>query len=230
LLKLQTAEGSFKTNSGEIVGTSFAILYFVRSTQQILDKQYSGGVMMGGRDASALFGDKKKKKDIGPLDELLAAMENADLDKLDVNPDELVEKIQFGSKEELIGQIDLLKKLLENKDAGNRQAAYFALGRTGDFSLIPLILKGLRDPNVGVNSEALQALRYISRKPRGFGLKVDPLDGPRASSEAQKVVRANAWRTKAYRTWHDWYASVRPYKELDGLDALELLSPSGGQR
>ena len=230
LLKLQTAEGGFKTNTGEIVGTSFAILYYVRSTQQILDKQYSGGVMMGGRDASELFGDKKKKKDIGPLDELLAAMENADLDSLDVNADDLVEKIQFGSKEDLIGQIDLLKKLLKHPDATNRQAAFFALGRTGDFSLIPLILKGLRDPNVGVNSEALQALRYISRKPTGFGLKVDPLDGPKTSSEAQKVVRANAWRTKAYRTWHSWYASVRPYQELDGLDALELLAPGGGSR
>ncbi|MCP4783519.1 MAG: hypothetical protein GY903_08130 [Fuerstiella sp.] len=230
LLSLQESDGSFKTHSSATVGTSLAILYFVRSTQQILDKQYSGGVMMGGRDASALFGDKKKKKDIGPLDELLAAMEDADLDKLDVSADDLVEKIQFGSKEDLIGQIDLLKRLLDHPDATNRQAAFFALGRTGDFSLIPLILKGLRDPNVGVNSEALQALRYISRKPRGFGLKVDPLDGPATSSEAQKVVRANAWRTKAYRTWHGWYASVRPYKELDGLDALELLSTGGGKR
>ncbi|HIK91033.1 MAG TPA: HEAT repeat domain-containing protein [Planctomycetes bacterium] len=138
--------------------------------------------------------------------------------------------MQFGSKEDLIGQIDLLKRLLDHPDATNRQAAFFALGRTGDFSLIPLILQGLRDPNVGVNSEALQALRYISRKPRGFGLKENPLDGPRTSSEAQKVVRANAWRTKAYRTWHEWYASVRPHKELDGLDALELLSSGGGQR
>ena len=230
LLKLQTAEGSFSTNTGPIVGTSFAILYFVRSTKQILDKQYSGGVMMGGRDASELFGDKKKKKDIGPLDELLAAMENADLDSLDVNTDDLAEKIQFGSKEDLIGQIGMLKKLLKHPDATNRQAAFFALGRTGDFSLIPQMLQGLRDPNVGVNSEALQALRYISRKPTGFGLKVDPLDGPKTSSEAQKVVRANAWRTRAYRTWHTWYASVRPYQELDGLDALELLAPSGGQR
>lgn len=230
LLSLQDKDGSFRTFSNQTVGTSLAILYFVRSTKQILDKQYSGGVMMGGRDASALFGDKKKKKDIGPLDELLAAMENADLDKLDINPDDLVEKIQFGSKEDLIGQIDLLKRLLDHPDATNRQAAFFALGRTGDFSLIPLILQGLRDPNVGVNSEALQALRYISRKPRGFGLKENPLDGPRTSSEAQKVVRANAWRTKAYRTWHEWYASVRPYKELDGLDALELLSSGGGQR
>jgi hypothetical protein len=230
LLSLQQSDGSFNTFSNQTVGTSLAILYFVRSTKQILDKQYSGGVMMGGRDASELFGDKKKKKDIGPLDELLAAMENADLDKLDVNPDDLVEKIQFGSKEDLIGQIDLLKKLLKHPDATNRQAAFFALGRTGDFSLIPLMLQGLRDPNVGVNSEALQALRYISRKPGGFGLKVDPLDGPRTSSEAQKVVRANAWRTKAYRTWHGWYASVRPYQELDGLDALELLAPSSERR
>jgi hypothetical protein len=231
LLALQSEDGSFeKTNQTPRIATSFAILYLMRSTKQILDKQYSGGVMMGGRDASELFGDKKKKKDIGPLDELLAAMENADLDSLDINADDLVEKIQFGSKEDLIGQIDLLKKLLKHPDATNRQAAFFALGRTGDFSLIPQMLQGLRDPNVGVNSEALQALRYISRKPTGFDLPVNPLDGPKTASEAQKLVRANDWRTKAYRTWHTWYASVRPYQELDGLDALELLAPSGGRR
>ena len=46
-----------------------------------------------------------------------------------------------------------------------------------DFELIPLMLKGLRDPNVDVNLQALDALRYISRKPNGFGISDEPFEG-----------------------------------------------------
>lgn len=226
LLTLQGKEGEFKTHSGTITGTSLAILYFMRSTQQIIDKQYGTGIQTGGRGLDDLFGsNKKKKKELGPLDELLGALENADLSKLD-NLDEVVEKVQFGSREELIGQVDKLKKLLKSKDASHRQAAYYALGRTGDFNLIPQMLTGLRDPNLGVNTEALQALRYIARKPNGFGMSPDPLSGGALNSEEQKLVRANNWRSAATRKWSDWYRKVRPYEEGDGFDELQLLAPS----
>ena len=226
LLTLQGKEGQFKTHSGETNGTSLAILYFMRSTQQILDKQYGGGIQVGGSDLTTLFGGKdKKKKELGPLDELLGELENVDFSSLE-NMDEIVEKVQYGSKEELIGQVDKLKLLLKSPEAAHRQTAYFALGRTGDFDLIPEVLKGLRDPNLDVNVEALRALRYISRKPGGFGLPDDPLAGPTFSSDEQKLVRANNWRTKAYRAWADWYRKVRPYEEGGGLDELELLGPS----
>ena len=74
----------------------------------------------------------------------------------------VAEKIAFGSREELIGQLNLLKKLHKHPDAQNRIAPYFAL--------VPDILKGLRDPNIDVNVQALDALRYLSRKPNGFGM------------------------------------------------------------
>lgn len=227
LLTLQDANGSFpKTFTNARIGTCFAILYFMRSTQQIINKQFGSGILKGGRGLDNLFGDKKeKKKDIGPLDALLRQMESADLSKLDdIDTDAVVEKIAFGSKEELIGQIDLLKKLLKHPEASNRQAAFFALGRTGDFSLIPEMLKGLRDPNVDVNVEALMALRYISRKPNGFGLSTTPLAGAETADNERKVRVANAWRTKAYKTWAGWYRKIRPYEEGGGLDEIELLA------
>ena len=74
----------------------------------------------------------------------------------------VAEKIAFGSREELIGQLNLLKKLHKHPDTQNRIAPYFAL--------VPDILKGLRDPNIDVNVQALDALRYLSRKPNGFGM------------------------------------------------------------
>lgn len=226
LLSLQGKDGAFNTFSGPANGTSLAILYFMRSTQQIIDKQYGTGVQAGGRGLDGLFGAKdKKKKELGPLDELLGELEKADLSQLD-NMDEIVEKVQYGSKEELIGQVDKLKLLLKSPEAAHRQTAYFALGRTGDFDLIPEVLQGLRDRNLDVNVEALRALRYISRKPNGFGVSDDPLAGPAFNSEEQKLVRANNWRSKAYRAWADWYRRVRPYEEGGGLDELELLGPS----
>jgi len=137
----------------------------------------------------------------------------------------VAEKIAFGSREELVGQVDLLKRLAVHKDPSNRQAALFALGRTGDFELIPLMLKALRDPNVDVNIQALDALRYLSRKPNGFGISMEPFAGVESADEETRLKAVNAWRTKAYRTWGNWYRSVRPYEESGGLDEIEL---SGG--
>lgn len=227
LVTLQGADGSFKTHNvpGVNVGTSFAILYFVRSTKQILDKQFGTGIMRGGRDLASLYGEKKKeKKDIGPLDALLREMENVDFSSLDdIDTEDFTDKITNTSREELVGQIDLLRKLVEHPEASNRQAAYYALGRTGDFSLIPEILKGLRDPNLDVNVEALNALRYISRKPNGFGLSLNPIAGAETSDADRKLIVANVWRNKAWNAWASWYRRVRPYNEGGGLDEIELL-------
>lgn len=228
LLTLQGKDGEFRTHSGTTNGTALAILYFMRSTQQIIDKQYGTGIQAGGRGLMGLFGgEKKKKKQVSPLDELLGELEKADLSQLDnLNTDDIVETVQYGSKEELIGQVDKLKMLLKSPEAQHRQTAYFALGRTGDFDLIPEVLRGLKDPNLDVNVEALNALRYIARKPNGFGMSVDPLAGGRISSDEQRLIRANNWRTKAHKTWSEWYRKVRPFEEGDGWDELQLLAPT----
>ena len=114
--------------------------------------------------------------------------------------------------------------MLKSPDAEQRSVAYWALGQTGDFNHVQLILPGLRDPNLSVNSNALVALRFISRKPSGYGLPLDPLSGLQpGASEEQKVDHANQWRTKAHKAWSGWYFQVRPYNERDGLDQLEQL-------
>lgn len=225
LLTLQAEDGSFpKTFTNAQVGSAFAILFFMRSTKQILDKQYASGLQAGGRLDDLR---KKETKELGPLDELLAQMQNVKFDELDgIDAEAVAEKIAFGSREELIGQMDLLKKLRTHPDAQNRIAAYFALGRTGDFNLIPDMLKGLRDPNIDVNVQALDALRYLSRKPNGFGLTMTPFEGVETADDETKLKAANAWRTKAYKTWGNWYRSVRPFDESGGLDELELKAGS----
>ena len=226
LLSLQSENGAFEnTTTSPRIATSFAILYLVRSTQNILERDFGRGTMRGGRDLVALLSPDtdKRRRSLGPLDELLRAMENQAFASLEVNADEFVDKIEFGSREELIGQTDKLKMLLKNEDASNRRIAYWALGRTGDFDLIPLMLDGLRDPSMDVNVEALQALRYITRRPNGFGLTLDPLGSlPKDTDERQRVTEANKWRTRASRYWRQWYSGVRPYEQRDGLDEIGL--------
>ena len=235
LLTLQSPDGSYrKTNTSPRIAACFAVLYFVRSTQQTVGDQYGPGVLTSPvKELSDLFAERSKVSDeLQSLDVLLRTMEQdaAGLDELtDPVAEDVVAAVQFGSPEELIGQVDTLKKLLKHSDAVNRRAAYFALGRTGDFSLIADMIQGLRDPNVDVNVEALQALRYISRKPDGFGLTLDPLSGTNAADEGLRVRTVNEWRTKAYRAWMNWYKNVRPYSESGGLDEL-VASPDGQRR
>ena len=205
----------------------------MRSAKQIIEKEFDKGVMKGSRGLDKLFGgEDKKKKELGPLDELLGGIMASvdDLEKLDVNTDDIVEKVTFSSRDELIGQVDMLKKLLKSPNADSRRTAYWALGRTGDFALLPLMMQGIRDPSVDCNVEALRALRYIARKPNGFGLSLEPLAGAETADNETKVEVANKWRTKAYQTWGNWYRRVRPFDEGDGLDVLELTSQGRGGR
>lgn len=233
LLATQNSNGSFdsvlkpKTEGGgehygSAVSTSFAILYYMRSTQQIVD--YGKGVQVGARDLVAFLHPKSNvQKEIGPLDDLLAAMQGKDFSELDVNTDEVVEKVQFSSREELIGQVDKLKRLLKSPNATNRQIAYWALSRTGDFDLVPLLLDGLSDPVLSVNVEALTGLRYISKQPSGYKLSLKPLSHlPDDANEEKRMSATAVWRAKASRVWRKWYSNVRPYAERDGLDEIGL--------
>lgn len=232
LLSLQRADGGFDTHSGPVVGTSFAVLYFMKSTQQILDHLYGLGLQRGDRGNP--FGKDEKKREPTELDLLLADLEKMDFDKLDESPMEVADELilsvtSIDNPEDLIGQKDRLVRLLKHPSAEVRQPVVWALGRTGDFQLVPLMLQSLRDVNVDVAVEAMMALRYISRKPNGFGLPINPLAGAELGTEEEKLAAANRWRDKAFKTWSDWYFRLRPYEQQDGLDELEA-GISGGQQ
>jgi hypothetical protein len=233
LLTLQGQDGAFPTHSGPIVGTSLALLYYMRSTGQILKDLYGRGQQRG--DKGNPFGDKKKAKEPSELDLLLASMENIDFSKLDENDsaiaDEVVLSVQsIDDPKKLVGEVDRLKKLIKHPNAQVRRSVYWALGRTGNFSLVPQMLEGIKDPNVDVNIEAEMALRFIARRPNGFGMSLDPLGGLTATDPAdQRLRNANNWRTKALKLWSDWYFSNRPFEERDGLDELEAAAFAGSK-
>lgn len=233
LLTLQMQDGSFPTHSGSVVGTSLALLYYMRSTDQILKTLYGKGQLRA--DKGNPFGDKKKQKEPSELDLLLSSMENIDFSKLDETDssiaDDVVLSVQsIDDPKKLVGEIERLKKLIRHPNAQVRRSVYWALGRTGNFSLVPQMLEGLKDPNVDVNIEAEMALRFIARRPNGFGNSLDPLAGLGPTDPAdQRLKNANEWRTKSFKRWSDWYFQTRPYEEKDGLDELEAATFAGAK-
>ena len=231
LLTLQGASGSWTETfkKDEISGTSFAILYFMRSTQQILDKHYGPALQKGNRGNPLAV--KSSSTEVKSLDRLLNSLDNVDLNnpELDSGPDfadEIVRSVQsISDRKQLIGQVDRLKALVKHPDPDVRQPVYWALGRTGDISLAPILLKGLRDPNVDVNVEAELALRFLARRPSGFNLSTNPLEGAEKADDAERLRIVNQWRDKAVREWSNWYRNVQPYEDTGSIDELELTVP-----
>ncbi|MCH2203692.1 MAG: hypothetical protein MK102_17120 [Fuerstiella sp.] len=226
LLTLQHADGHFEGKSigyGSAVETSFAILYYTKATDQILN--YGKGVLKGGRDLVNLLNPEQQRKDVLPIAELLTQMERVDFGNLpdDVEIGDVVKTVKFTDRKELIGQAEKLKALVKSPDPANRQIGYWALSRTRDFDLVPLMLNGIQDPNFLVSVEAVSSLRYIARRPNGLGLSLDPLSRlPTDADERTKLNAAQVWKDKASRVWRQWYSGVRPYAQRDGLDEIGL--------
>jgi len=233
LLTLQAEDGSFNTHTGPVVGTSFALLYYMRSTDQILKKMYGLGLQLADRGNP--FGEKKKK-DPTELDRLIEDIGKMDIPDIDESSGEVADEIvrsvlAVDDPETLVGQEDKLKSLMKHPNAKVRSAAVWALGRTGDFKLVPLMLDGIRDNSVDVNIEAIQALRFIARKPQGFGETLAPFaslgtaDQITKASPEERLRLATPWRDKALRDWSNWYFSVRPFEDRGGIEELQLAVP-----
>lgn len=230
LLTLQAEDGSFNTHSGPVVGTCFALLYYMKSTHQSIEAMYGCGQLVPGR--GNLFGDRMKHEptELGWL--ICDILDNGTIG-FDESPveaaDEIVRSVlAVDDPEKLAGQEDQLMRLMKHPNDEIRSAAVWALGRTGDFKLIPLLLDGLRDSSVDVNIEAIQALRFIARKPHGFGETLAPFASLgteveiRSASPEERLRLATPWREKALRDWSSWYFSVRAFEERGGLDELQL--------
>ena len=154
LLTLQASDGSFNTHTGPVVGTCFALLYYMKSTDQILKKMYGLGQQLADRGNP--FGDKKKKEPT-ELDRLIADIANMDIPELDETSVEVADEIvrsvlSIDDPEKLVGQEDQLKSLMKNPNDKVRSAAVWALGRTADLKLVPLMLDGIHIHAVVANT------------------------------------------------------------------------------
>jgi hypothetical protein len=209
--------GGWRDGCGNDAATAFGVLFLSKATEKMLvrkehkapERRYGGGLLVGGRglpenldslqvDATGIRVRKLK----GPIDELLAELENAESQKIESAQETLVETIATQDPEALVGQSDRLLKLAGDKRSEVRRTAFWALGRTNDLRVVPTLIRGLDDANLDCVVEARNALRYISKK-------IDVHEPPDEPTQAQ--------RKAAIALWKKWYLGVRFYDERDDL-------------
>lgn len=236
LVKTQKEDGSWFDQSGLNAATCFGVLFLTRATEKIAPsapkpvaqkaaKTLGEGMLQGGRglptdlaNVDARNGQIKAKVMDTPLDKLLADLENPKSQNVEATQTALVESIQIGNREALLGKKELLVKLAKDPRSEVRRTAFWALGRCNDLRVVPLLLKGLLDVDFDASVEARSALCMLSRKPRGFGLLDDILEKiPESATPDERDAIIEKWRREDAARWKEWYQRVRPYDERDNL-------------
>ena len=230
LVKLQKPDGSWEAYV-QHAPTAFAILFYIRPTKKAVAAQYGGGLLTGGRglpsdlanaDVSGGAITEKRKID-GPLDELLTELSALNPDSIADAQAAIVEKVQVGNREELLGELDRIRDLIAHPDPELRRTAVWALGRSGDLKDANLLISALNDNNVDVLTEAYNSLSYLSRKIDGVGMDPSPFaELSEFPTQPEKDAAMVAWRKEALKRWGAWYLRVRPYAERNDIFELGL--------
>lgn len=204
LRETQNNDGSWYSDAGRAVDTSFAMLFLLRSTQRSIKKamgELGVGVLIGGRGLPQDVSEVKLEDGKivrSPLrasaDELFEILEMAgDVDAVDaVIPTEIILTENLAER---AVQLRKLRRLATHEDFAIRATSVKTLATTRDFNNIPALIYALTDPDVRIVVQARDGLRFISRKFAGFGLSDRP-DGQEKRQAAQQ--------------WKDWFRSIRP--------------------
>lgn len=216
LVSAQQPNGAWDDTAGPIPATSFCVMFMVRATEKMLNRprrtptqKFGGGLLVGGRglpenltDAQLDKGLVKPRKLKSPVDVLLAQLEDVKSENVEAAQSSLVEQIATENPEALIGQTDRLLRLARDKRIEVRRTAFWALGRSNDLRVAPVLIQGLLDPDPACMIEAHNALRFISKRVTAADLPDDATEPLRAQTVAM---------------WRRWYQTVRPYDERDDL-------------
>jgi len=216
LVAKQKPGGTWSDQSGIDPATAFGVLFLGKATEKMLGRKpvrripkFGGGLLIGGRglpeNLATLQVDQgavRVRKLKGPVDELLAELENAQSRQVESAQAALVEKIATDDPEALIGHADRLLKLARDKRVEVRRTVFWALGRTNELRTVPTLIGGLSDPDPDCRIEARNALRFISKR-------IDVREPPDEATAEQQA--------SAITYWKKWYLNVRPYDERDDL-------------
>src|SRR5262249_17616661 len=153
--------GTWNDNSGTEPATAFGILFLGKATEKMLGRKpasrvpkFGGGLLVGGRGLPENLetltleqGAVRVRKLKGPIDELLAELENAQSRQIESAQATLVEAVATDDPEALIGQADRLLRLANDKRTEVRRTVFWALGRANDLRVVPTLIDGLSDPD-----------------------------------------------------------------------------------
>ena len=237
LLSKQRPDGDWGGYDSSAVNTALSILFLTKATASVVTKPkravlVGGGLLAGGRglpdnlDAVKVKeGQVAARKLQGRVDGLLADLEKSSDAKVEAVQAAVVEAVQLDRPEDLIGQVDRLKKLATDTRVEVRRTAMWALGRTGNISVAPLLIRGLTDVDESVMREASLGLSILSRKPEGCGLPLDPTDGLKEDAPNEgRQTHLDKWGKESTNLWQKWYLKVRPYGERDDRTLLKRKS------
>jgi hypothetical protein len=215
LIGQQFTDGSWTEQAGIEAATSFAILFLSKATAKMLNRRapkvsrFGAGLLAGGRglpdnlnEVEFEGGKVQVRKLAGPVDELLAELENAQSQKVESAQAALVDLALVENREALVGKLERLVKLVHDPRPEVRRTALWALGRSNDIRTAPLLIEALLDSDLDCMVEARNALQFLAKKSKDLELP----DQPTAAQRSAAVAR-----------WRKWYRSIRPYDERDDL-------------
>ncbi len=226
VLKSQKEDGAFDDQTTKEAAAALNVLFMTRTTGRIIEKMnIAGGLQTGGRGlpddlaaASSRKGKITERKPKGALDEMLSDLATADATALEDTQTAIVEKVQIGDRNELLNQMETVRKLATHPNVEVRKTAVWALGRSGKITDAMYLIRALNDDDVDVLVEANAALKYLSRKLAGVGVPESPyVDLPENATDAQKIAAIASWRREALTRWTAWYTRVRPFNERNDL-------------
>jgi hypothetical protein len=238
LLQRQANDGSW-TDIGQPLGsTAMALMFLTKATTTIVAPRkrptiVGGGLQAGGRglpdnlDAVQVKeGAVAARKLMGPVDNLLIELERSSEAKVEDIQAAVVEAVQLDRPDELIGQIERLRRLSTDPRVEVRRTAVWALGRSGDQPSAKWLIQTLSDPDPNVVREASLALCFLTRRVDGCGLPIDPLDDSQMgldedTSDEVRSKTLESWKVESKKRWSAWYQTNRPYDERDDRSALK---------
>ena len=205
LKESQHADGSWQSNGGSMVDTSFALLFLMRSTKGTVDEvaqSYGDGTLRGGK---GLLGDTSEvrvhrgkivgKPQIESAEQLMAVLENPDHPDFEFLIEGQAALVLGKDPKDRAEQTARLRRLVSAESYEVRMVAVTALSRIRDLDNVPRLIYALSDPDSRVVVAARDGLRFTSRKFDGFGLSDNPDPGEAAAITDE---------------WKQWYLSIRP--------------------
>ncbi|HEY2154164.1 MAG TPA: HEAT repeat domain-containing protein [Isosphaeraceae bacterium] len=204
----QQAGGNWSAAHGDVPNTAWGVLFLTKATTKTLERitvrKLGAGELFGGkglpRDLSSISeagGRLVARPMDGAVEGMLSALEDPRSDNADSALAGLLARYEQSGPPALAPYKDRFRKLLSDSDPGVRRVAAWALARTADLAMVPVLADALKDNDDMVVREVRRGLQLLSRKIDGFG----PPDG---ASPAQREQATKAWRA--------WYEEVRPLR------------------
>ena len=202
----QAADGSWDASDGPVVSTSYGVLFLIRANattiKKIKEKRLGAGTLLGGRglptrldDLTVAGGRVVVRPMNGAVEGMLKVLEDPKAENADAALAGLLAEYGRRGPAVLAPLKDRFRKLLTDKDPGVRRVAAWALARTGELEIVPILINALRDPDPEVMIEVRSGLQLLARKVDGYG--------PPVGATPEQVL-------DAIRKWRDWYNTVRP--------------------